>query len=79
MTIKRPAPIPVIILAAVFSVIYLANPTGGFIEFIPDNIPVIGNIDEAGVTMLLMWAVNEFRRHNLAKTPDPRDVTPPRA
>ncbi len=78
MTVKRPAPIPVIILAAVFSVIYLANPTGGFIEFIPDNIPIIGNIDEAGVTMLLMWAVNEFRKHN-DKNPDPRDVTPPRS
>jgi hypothetical protein len=30
---------PVIILAAVFSVIYLANLTGGFIEFIPDKYP----------------------------------------
>jgi hypothetical protein len=78
MTVKRPAPIPVILLAAVFSVIYLANPTGGFIEFIPDNMPIIGNLDEAGATMLLMWAVNEFRKHN-DKNPDPRDVTPPRA
>ncbi|NBU63311.1 MAG: DUF1232 domain-containing protein [Chloroflexia bacterium] len=76
MTVKRPAPVPVIIAAALFSVIYLANPTGGFFEFIPDNIPIIGNIDEAGVTMLLMWAVNEFRKYN-NKSPDPRDVTPP--
>jgi hypothetical protein len=79
MTVKRPAPVPVILLAAVFSVIYLANPTGGFIEFIPDNMPIIGNLDEAGATMLLMWAVNEFRKRNIGNSPDPRDVTPPRA
>ena len=78
MTVKRPAPIPIIILAAVFSVIYLSNLSFGALEFIPDNIPVFGNIDEAGVTMLLMWAVNEFRKHN-DKSPDPRDVTPPRS
>lgn len=79
MTVKRPAPLPVIILAAVFSVIYLANPSGGFIEFIPDNIPIIGNLDEAGVTLLLMWAVDEFRKRKMTSSPDPRDVTPPRA
>ena len=79
MTVKRPAPIPVILLAAVFSVIYLANPTLGVFEFIPDGLPIIGNLDEAGATMLLMWAVNEFRKRNIGNSPDPRDVTPPRA
>lgn len=31
----------------VVSVIYLLNPTAGILEFIPDNFPVIGNLDEA--------------------------------
>ena len=38
----------------IFSLIYLFNPGAGFIEFIPDNIPVVGNLDEAGATALLI-------------------------
>lgn len=48
-------------LAAVFSGIYLINPTGGFVEFIPDYIPIIGNLDEATVTALLIWAISVLR------------------
>ncbi len=36
------------------ALIYLANPTLGFIEFIPDNLPLVGNLDEAGATLLLL-------------------------
>lgn len=36
-------------------VLYLLNPTAGVLEFIPDNLPLIGNLDEAAaVTGLLM-------------------------
>lgn len=38
----------------VFCVIYLLNPTLGWIEFIPDVVPIIGNIDEAGATLILI-------------------------
>lgn len=39
--------------------LYLLNPTAGFLEFIPDNIPIIGNLDEAAaVTGLLMALSN---------------------
>jgi len=44
----------------IFSVIYLLNPTGGFIEFIPDNIPIIGNLDEAAITALLISCLAYF-------------------
>lgn len=37
-----------------FCVLYLMNPTFGWIEFIPDVVPVIGNIDEAGATLILL-------------------------
>lgn len=77
MTTKRRAPSFVAIIAAIFSVIYLANPTGGFIEFIPDNLPFFGNLDEAGVTTLLIWAINELRQGGQTTPPHPRDVTPP--
>lgn len=42
----------VLIIGAI-AVIYLINPTAGFIEFIPDNLPLIGNLDEAGAVIIL--------------------------
>lgn len=43
------------ILIAGVCVLYLINPTAGILEFIPDNLPLIGNLDEAAaVTGLLM-------------------------
>lgn len=41
-------------LATILGVIYLLNPTAGVLEFIPDNLPLVGNLDE-GVAMLLIW------------------------
>ena len=35
-------------------IIYILNIGFGFIEFIPDNIPGIGNIDE-GIAGVLIW------------------------
>lgn len=50
------------VLCAIIAVVYLLNPTGGIIELIPDNFPVIGNLDEASATALLIWAINTLRR-----------------
>lgn len=36
------------------AVVYLANPTAGFFELIPDNIPLIGNLDEAAAVVILL-------------------------
>ncbi len=49
-----------VILAAILSAIYLINPTAGFIEFIPDNLPVIGNLDEATATAILLACARYF-------------------
>ncbi len=40
---------------AVLGLIYILNPTMGLIEFLPDNLPIIGNLDE-GVAFMLLWA-----------------------
>jgi uncharacterized membrane protein YkvA (DUF1232 family) len=48
-------------LAILVGVIYLLNPSAGFIELIPDNLPVVGNLDEAGATALLLWGLAQFR------------------
>ena len=41
-------------LAAIIGFAYILNPTAGFIEIIPDNLPIVGNLDE-GAAFLLMW------------------------
>ena len=37
-----------------FLIIYLLNPTLGIVEFIPDFLPLVGNIDELIATLLLI-------------------------
>ena len=49
-----------VIGAALFALVYLINPTAGFLEFIPDNIPLIGNLDEAGAVFILLSALRYF-------------------
>jgi uncharacterized membrane protein YkvA (DUF1232 family) len=39
---------------------YLLNPTWGVIEFIPDNIPFVGNIDEATTAAILIACLRYF-------------------
>lgn len=40
--------------------LYLVNPTAGFFEIIPDNIPFIGNLDEGVATTLLLSGLSYF-------------------
>lgn len=47
-------------VAAVLGVIYMINPTAGLLEFIPDNLPIIGNLDEGVAAMLIWYALVEF-------------------
>ena len=43
---------------AVFCAFYLLNPTAGVLEFIPDVLPVIGNLDEATATAGLLYSLS---------------------
>ena len=43
------------ILIMLLTGLYIANLTAGFIEFIPDNIPLFGNLDEA-TAGIIFWA-----------------------
>lgn len=38
--------------------LYLLNPTMGIFELIPDNIPGIGNLDEAAATGILLYCLS---------------------
>ncbi len=51
-----------IIGLAVIALVYLLNPTLGVLELIPDNLPLIGNLDEAGATLILL---NTLRYYGL--------------
>lgn len=47
-------------LFGALGVVYLINPTAGLIELIPDNLPVIGNLDEAAAVMLVISCLAYF-------------------
>ena len=47
-------------LLGILAFIYLINPTFGVFEFLPDNLPLVGNIDEATATMVLLGALRYF-------------------
>lgn len=48
------------LLGSVAAVIYILNPTVGVFEFIPDNLPIFGNLDEATATAILIWGVKSL-------------------
>ena len=43
-----------------FSIFYLLNPGAGIFEIIPDNIPIIGNLDEVAAAALLLACLRYF-------------------
>jgi hypothetical protein len=47
-------------LFGALGVVYLINPTAGFLELIPDNLPVVGNLDEAAAMMLVISCLAYF-------------------
>jgi len=40
--------------------LYILNPTAGVFELIPDNIPLVGNLDEAAAVALLLMCLRYF-------------------
>lgn len=47
-------------LAGIASFLYLLNPTLGVFELLPDNIPLLGNVDDATAAMVLLGALRYF-------------------
>lgn len=50
----------IIAIIGLLSLLYIINPTAGLIEIIPDNFPIIGNLDEAAATALLLSCLSYF-------------------
>jgi hypothetical protein len=40
--------------------LYLLNPTAGVFEILPDNLPLVGNLDEAAAVALLLMCLKYF-------------------
>ncbi|PLX83489.1 MAG: DUF1232 domain-containing protein [Desulfuromonas sp.] len=68
----------VVALLGIFALVYVLNPGAGFFEIIPDNIPLLGNLDEAGAVALLLACLRYFGIDllNIFGSKDPRDITP---
>lgn len=47
-------------LAGLLAFLYLLNPTLGVFELVPDNIPLVGNVDDATAAMVLLGALRYF-------------------
>ena len=47
-------------LVGFLSFIYLLNPTLGVFEFLPDNLPLVGNVDDATAAMVLLASMRYF-------------------
>lgn len=48
------------LISGLLSAVYLSNIGAGIIEFIPDNIPVVGNLDEIIATIIFLKSVAYF-------------------
>ena len=51
-------------MAGLVGLVYLLNPGAGIIELLPDNAPIIGNLDEAAATLLVVSAFRAWRKKN---------------
>lgn len=49
-------------IGTIIAAIYLLNPTAGIFEWIPDNLPIVGNLDEAAATALLIYGLRVIFR-----------------
>ena len=50
----------IVVFVGLLSLLYLLNPTAGILELIPDNIPGLGNLDEATAVFLLISCLRYF-------------------
>ncbi len=49
-----------VVLIGLASLFYILNPGAGIFELIPDNIPFLGNLDEATAVFILLSCLRYF-------------------
>lgn len=50
----------VVFVVGLLAALYILNPTAGVFELIPDNLPLLGNLDEAAAVALLLMCLRYF-------------------
>lgn len=50
----------VVFCVGLLATLYILNPTAGLFEIIPDNLPLVGNLDEAAAVALLLMCLKYF-------------------
>jgi uncharacterized membrane protein YkvA (DUF1232 family) len=50
----------VVFCLGLLAALYILNPTAGLFEIIPDNLPLVGNLDEAAAVALLLMCLKYF-------------------
>ena len=58
------------LIGLVVGIIYILNPTFGIFEIIPDNLPYIGNLDEASAVLLIIACLKELRKKDKSDEDD---------
>lgn len=64
-----------IYLFAAVGVLYLLNPGGGIIEILPDNLPLIGNLDEGAATLAVWYGLLEYTTAKRRRKPEGQDAS----
>ncbi len=50
----------IVFFFGLIAILYLLNIGAGIVELIPDNMPLVGNLDEAGAVTLLLMCLRYF-------------------
>jgi hypothetical protein len=77
--VKSKAKSLAVAVIGIVSCLYLLNPGLGIFELIPDNLPIIGNLDEVTAAWLLLSALAYFGidlRTFLIKRPGQKRIEP---
>jgi len=61
-----------VLLSGLIGALYLLNFGAGVFELIPGNLPIVGNLDEAGAAAMLIHCLTHFGRGRHK----PQDQTP---
>jgi hypothetical protein len=64
------------ILGLIISGLYLLNFDAGIFELIPDNLPIVGNLDEVAFTLLLLWSISVVREKKPGHSSDQPAASP---
>jgi hypothetical protein len=49
-------------ILSLLGMVYLLNPGAGILELLPDNLPIVGNLDEGAATLAIWYGILEIKK-----------------